>query len=86
LSVLNATIATETSEGVKDHKNSSNKCWLREENTILKECHLCSDRLECINASYVETIKCKISGLAYRKYVYTINNQFQTKLMLTSII
>lgn len=76
LSGLNTTISTEISEGVKDHKNSSNKCWLREENTILKECHLCSDRLECINASYVETIKCKISGLAYRKYVYTINNQF----------
>jgi hypothetical protein len=66
LSGLNATIATEISESVKDHKNSSNKCWLREENTILKECHLCSDRLECINASYVETIECKISGLAYR--------------------
>ncbi|KAL4113892.1 hypothetical protein QTP88_017448 [Uroleucon formosanum] len=66
LSGLNTTISTEISEGVKDHKNSSNKCWLREENTILKECHLCSDRLECINASYVETIKCKISGLAYR--------------------
>lgn len=66
LSGLNATIVTETSEDVKDHKNSSNKCWLREENIILKECHLCSDRLECINASYVETIECKISGLAYR--------------------
>ncbi|XP_022169638.1 protein JTB-like [Myzus persicae] len=63
---LNATIAAETSEGVKDHKNSSNKCWLREENTILKECHLCTDRLECINASYVETIECKISGLTHR--------------------
>ncbi|CAH1709434.1 protein JTB [Aphis gossypii] len=66
LSVLNATIVTETSESVKDHKNSSNKCWLREESTILKECHLCSDRPECINASYIETIECKISGLAYR--------------------
>ncbi|KAL5234947.1 hypothetical protein ACI65C_002357 [Semiaphis heraclei] len=66
LSGLNATIATEASDDVRDHRNSSNKCWLREENTILEECHLCSDRLKCINASYVETIECKISGLTYR--------------------
>jgi len=85
LSGLNATIATETSESVKDHKNSSNKCWLREENTILKECHLCSDRLECINASYVETVKCKISGLAYRKYVYTSRNKFQNNVNFNNL-
>ncbi|XP_025412348.1 uncharacterized protein LOC112684852 [Sipha flava] len=69
LSILNATVATELSEGIKDHKNSSNKCWLREENTIIKECHLCSNRPECINTSFIETVKCKISGLVYRKYV-----------------
>jgi len=66
LSGLDATIATETSEGVKNFKNSSNKCWLQEENTIIKECHLCSNRPECINSSLIETIECKISGLAYR--------------------
>lgn len=67
LSGLNATVATEVSEGVNDHKNSSDKCWVHEENTIIKKCHLCSNRPECINSSYIEKIECKISGIAYRK-------------------
>lgn len=71
LSGLNVTATTETSEGVKGPENSSNKCWLREEITIIKECHSCSDSPECINASFIEKIECKNSGLTYRKYVYT---------------
>lgn len=73
MSGINATVATEASGVIKDHKNSSDKCWLREENTIIKECHLCSNRPECINTSFIETVDCKISGLAFRKYVlYTV--------------
>lgn len=67
LSNLNATIATETSEDVKDHKNTSNKCWLHEKSTIIEPCHSCINKPECINSSFVETIECKVSGLAYRK-------------------
>lgn len=72
LSGLNATVTTETSEGVKGPENSSNKCWLREEITIIKECHSCSDSPECNNASFIEKIECKNSGLTYRKYVCAI--------------
>lgn len=70
LSGHNATVATEISESIKDHKNSSNKCWLREEITIIKKCHLCSNKPECLNTSFVETIECRTSGITYRKYVY----------------
>lgn len=69
LSGVSATFATDIFEGIKDHKNISNKCWLREEITIIKECHSCSNSPECINTSFVETIECKNSGLTYRKYV-----------------
>lgn len=75
LSGLNATIVTvsEPSEVVNGYKNSSNGCWLREENTVIKECHSCSNQPECINTSFVEIIECKISGLTYRKYVPDTN-------------
>lgn len=69
LSGLNATIEAETPAIVKEYKNSSNKCWLQEESTIIKQCHSCSNKPECINTSFVETVECKISGLAYREYV-----------------
>jgi len=67
LSSYNATVLTQISEVVRNYQNSSDKCWLREEITIIKACHSCSDRPECINTSFVETIECKFSGLVYRK-------------------
>lgn len=76
----NATVATEISEGIK-YKNSSNKCWLREEITVIKKCHSCFNRPECINTSYVETIECKISGLTYRKYVYFLHKLFDNNYL-----
>lgn len=81
LSGVSSTFATDTPEGAKGHKNVSNKCWLREEITIVKECHSCSNRPECINTRFVETIECKNSGLTYRTYVHSLTHSHKFNIL-----